>query len=123
VGTGLGLATSYGIVAQSGGEIDVESEPDRGRTFTVYLPREAAPESGIEPVLADTTRPAAHAPGGTVLVVENEEPVRRLMSVQLTAAGYEVLVAANGAEALELAGKHAPDILVTDLVMPGMNAR
>ena len=121
VGTGLGLATSYGIVAQSGGAIDVESEPDRGSTFTVYLPREAPQESGTEPVLAHTPRAAAQAPGGTVLVVEDEEPVRRLMSVQLTAAGYEVLVAANGAEALELADKHAFDILVTDLVMPGMN--
>ena len=118
-GTGLGLATVYGIVRQSGGHIRVSTRLHEGTTFTVYLPR-AAGEAESE----DSTE----TPGGstrgteTVLVVEDEEAVRVLSRRVLKARGYHVLDAAGAAEALELTdqGQRRIDLLVTDVVMPGM---
>ncbi|MDE2292717.1 MAG: hybrid sensor histidine kinase/response regulator, partial [Elusimicrobia bacterium] len=98
-GTGLGLAMVYGIVAQAGGEIEVESEPGRGTAVHIRLPLAAAPESR-----AAVPEPAAGAaPRGTesVLLVEDEEAVRGLAARALRQAGYEVLCAGHGAEALE----------------------
>ncbi len=121
-GTGLGLATVYGIVKQSGGDVTVESESGKGATFTVVLPSQPAPlrrgVSGISP---------GAVPRGTetVLVVEDEDAVRRIVQVALESAGYRVVQARNGPEALDAARKHAGtiDLVVTDVVMPGMSGR
>jgi len=118
-GTGLGLATVYGIVKQSGGFIYVESAPGSGATFDVFLPPVAA-ESRQEPGAS-----AAPLPGGTetILVVEDELPVRRLACRVLAARGYEILAAGSGDEALRVAASYEGAIhcLVTDVVMPGMS--
>jgi PAS domain S-box-containing protein len=121
-GTGLGLATVYGIVKQSGGHIFVYSEPGIGTTFKVYLPRveQAADAPQSQPHFEEKA-----AVTETVLVVEDEEAVRRLTHMFLQQRGYRVLEATNGAEALQVAARHAGPIhlLVTDMVMPGMRGR
>jgi two-component system cell cycle sensor histidine kinase/response regulator CckA len=119
-GTGLGLATVYGIVRQSGGQIQVASRPGEGSTFTVYLPRlEAGGRIG-----AAAPDPPPPVPGGneTVLVVEDEDAVRHLVCRVLRAKGYRVLEAAHGEAAVALSAATAEpiDLLVTDMVMPGM---
>ena len=122
-GTGLGLSTVYGIVKQSGGSIQVQSEPGRGTTFEVYLPRldqpvEPARKSGIAP---------AEAPQGseTVLLVEDEEAVRRLTQAVLSRNGYNVLLAKDGEEALQAIHQHDGRIqlLLTDVVLPRTGGR
>jgi len=121
-GTGLGLATVYGIIRQHGGDVTVESEPDRGSTFRVYLPRASEGASTDE-----RTGQSAETPGGkeTILVVEDDESVRRLTCSVLRAHGYTVLAADGGQSALALMGvEQAPvHLLLTDVVMPGINAR
>jgi len=121
-GTGLGLATVYGIVRQSDGHITVDSAPGLGATFRIYLPRTDEP---AERVLAPA--PAAVLVGGTetVLLAEDEHLVRLLARKVLEQAGYKVLVAAGGAEALQIAELYDGPIhlLVTDVVMPEMSGR
>jgi two-component system cell cycle sensor histidine kinase/response regulator CckA len=119
-GTGLGLATAFGIVKQSGGDIGVESEPGRGTTFTIYLPRAQAPVLALAP----PERPVL-AGGGpeTILLVEDEEVVRVLEREVLERHGYTVLEADRPEHAIALARTHEGviDLLLTDVVMPGMS--
>ncbi len=119
-GTGLGLSTVHGIVTQSGGSIWVYSEPGRGTTFKVYLPREL--ESSVVP---PSERPPTSVRTGTetILVVEDEKALRRVARRILGAAGYTVLTAAGGPEAIAICAQHGDDIhlLLTDMVMPSMS--
>jgi CheY-like chemotaxis protein len=120
-GTGLGLSTVYGIVAQSGGHVRVYSEPGQGSTFRIHLPPVADERETAAPAAAP---PPAHG-HETVLLVEDEEMVRRVAREILEFQGYTVLVASNGEEAAQTAAQHggAIDLLVTDVVMPGMSGR
>ena len=124
-GTGLGLATVYGIVKQSGGYLSVETELGAGSAFTIYLRRvmgtfAAIPVPQPSPPPEPTAEPAATA---TVLVVEDEEVVRSLVHQVLEADGYRVLVADDGEEAVAIAGANEIQLLVTDLSMPRLGGR
>ncbi len=120
-GTGLGLATVFGIVKQSGGHIKVESKPSRGSTFRIFLPRAAKESQRAE------AGPASSAPlpkgSETILVAEDEAALRTMTREMLTRAGYAVIEASGGEEALSLAGSHPGwiHLLLTDVVMPGMS--
>jgi len=124
-GTGLGLATVYGIIEQSGGGVAVRSTPGEGATFRVYLPR-----IEVATPIRRSEAPAITSCRGTerILVVEDDVPVRGLVLSILTAAGYTVITAATGDEALraceDAAREGRPiDALLTDVIMPGMNGR
>ena len=121
-GTGLGLATIYGIVNQNNGSINVYSEPDQGSTFKIYLPRLVTEENADKAVPEKNT-----AAGGTetILLVEDEPTILRMAQMMLERKGYSVLSAATPAEAIDLAKAHADKIhlLMSDVVMPEMNGR
>ena len=119
-GTGLGLATVYGIVEQSGGVIEVESEPGKGSMFRVWL-AQAGAESPEAPIaVSRTMRPVS---GEIVLLTEDESNIRKALAEYLESIGLEVLQAEDGVDALEVAADHKGkiDLLVTDLVMPRMS--
>ncbi len=117
-GTGLGLSTVEGITIQSGGAMSLESRLGEGTSVRIYLPQaveDAAPELTLAPA-------APFAPGGSlVLLVDDEDPVRKVVSEMLKRSGHTVLEARNGNEGLELARSHPIDLLITDIVMPVMS--
>lgn len=121
-GTGLGLATVYGVVKQSGGYVWVYSEPGRGATFKIYLPRIDEPNVPNARDLLASTRSIARG-SETVLLVEDEKEVRQLTREYLETCGYSVLEAEDGRHALDRAAGHPAtiDLLMTDVVMPGMS--
>jgi two-component system cell cycle sensor histidine kinase/response regulator CckA len=116
-GTGLGLSTVDGIVSQSGGFIHVESELGEGATFTVYLPAVSGPANAVPLAPPEPARSGSE----TILLVEDEEIVRTLIQRMLEEAGYRVLIAANGHDALTLAEAANFDLVLTDVVMPHMS--
>jgi len=121
-GTGLGLATVYGIIKQNSGFVDVHSEPGQGTSFRIYMPRTETPIS---------EKPQIHEPrkdlngNETILLVEDEESILELGKAILARHGYKVLTARNAPEALDLAERHPDriDLLITDVVMPGVNGK
>jgi len=121
-GTGLGLSTVYGIIKQSGGYVLVQSEPGQGTTFRIYLPRV---EDALEPVGTLGTSSSQNGGSETVLLVEDEESVRQLVRETLESKGYKVLEADNGEAALRIVSNYSDkiDMLITDVVMPGMSGR
>ncbi len=123
-GTGLGLSTVYGIIKQSEGYIWVYSEPGRGTTFKIYLPRVDATLQ-LEPLPAATLPDPSGRGRETILLVEDEETLRRLTRQSLENQGYSVIDAADGAAAIRLSQAHQGPIhlLLTDVIMPGMNGR
>ena len=121
MGTGLGLATVYGIVNQSGGTVSALSEPGRGSTFTVQLP--CADSSAQLPLPRPGPAVLSGWRTGTILVVEDDAGVRRFASRALEAAGYSVVTAPDGAAAIETARNMTLKLLITDVVMPGLSGR
>jgi PAS domain S-box-containing protein len=121
-GTGLGLATVYGIVKQTGGDIWVYSEPGQGTTFKLYFPTVKEP---LAEASGGEVMPTKQSGGETVLVVEDETAVRELTVRILQQLGYTILTASSGAEALEISQTHGGhiDLLLTDVVMPNMSGR
>jgi CheY-like chemotaxis protein len=120
-GTGLGLATVYGIVRQNEGFLLVESEPGEGSTFRIYLPRHHGAEERSSPEGVE----AARGQGETLLLVEDEAAILHLGTRMLEGLGYRVLAARTPAEAIELAEREKGTVrlVLTDVIMPGMNGR
>src|SRR5262249_10828280 len=122
-GTGLGLATVYGIVKQSGGFIWVYSELGKGTSFKIYLPR--VDEKQTQP--GAPNKPVAEIPAGTetILLTEDEQDVREIAREFLESGGYKVIEAQNGKDAIQLAAQHGDkiDLLLTDMVMPGITGQ
>jgi two-component system cell cycle sensor histidine kinase/response regulator CckA len=121
-GTGLGLATVYGVVKQSNGYITVESEKGKGALFKIYLPRIEQP---VATKCESSQGPLTVRGCETILLVEDAEPLRKLAHMFLRDNGYQVLTAADGSEAQQVAAQHPGHIhlLLTDVVMPGINGR
>jgi len=121
-GTGLGLATVYGIVTQSGGEVHLHSQPNKGTTFRLFFPALATAAESV-PAVAETS--AAPRGDETVLIVEDDASLRALAARVLEASGYKVLLARNGVEALALCAGYDGkiDLVASDVVMPEMSGR
>ncbi len=121
-GTGLGLATVYGIVKQNNGFVYVYSEPGKGTTFKIYLPRHTLQIAKVE---EEDVKTLQRGQGETVLVVEDEKSILKMTSIILTDLGYKVLAASSPTEAITLAHEHTQEIylLLTDVIMPEMNGK
>lgn len=120
-GTGLGLSSVYGIVKQSGGHITIYSQPGIGSTFKVFFPASSAAAVPCRPANEEEEMPGGSE---TVLLCEDDESVRRLSMDILSSKGYNIITAASGMDAMELAENSGPlDLLITDVVMPGMNGK
>lgn len=121
-GTGLGLATVFGIVKQNNGFINLYSEPGQGATFKIYIPRHAGESAGTP---AEPLDEPPHGRGETILLVEDEPVLLEMTGAMLESLGYSVLAAGAPGEAIRLAETHPGkiDLLITDVVMPGMNGR
>jgi two-component system NtrC family sensor kinase len=119
-GTGLGLSQVYGFVKQSGGHVKIYSEPGEGTTVKLYLPRCRGAEAIGKPARGE---PIAGRPGERILVAEDDDDVRQYVATSLQELGYEVFVAQNGDGALKMLDQHAVNLLLTDVIMPGMNGR
>ncbi|HET9784622.1 MAG TPA: response regulator, partial [Terriglobales bacterium] len=117
-GTGLGLATVHGIVKENGGSIAAYSELGHGTSMKVYLPRQGAPADAA----ADRSIEVARG-SETILLVEDEDAVRRVVSEILSTQGYQVVAASRPTQAVELARRQRPDLVITDVVMPEMDGR
>jgi CheY-like chemotaxis protein len=121
-GTGLGLSTVYGIVQKCGGAITVKSHPGIGTSFSLFFPRA---ESDLEPSahLSDLPPASTHQGTETVLVVEDDDDLREVVRRHLEAAGYTILIAADGLQAFQLSELHEGpiELLLTDVIMPHMN--
>jgi CheY-like chemotaxis protein len=117
-GTGLGLATVYGIVKQNNGSISAVSELGKGTTFTIYMPRHVASRVDGPPEAVVTKPRGGHE---TVLLVEDEKPLLNLGKSMLERQGYSVLIAQTPSQAIRMAANHSISLLVTDVVMPEMN--
>lgn len=124
-GTGLGLATAYGIIRQHGGNISVATEPGKGASFRILLPAVEGEEQTAESSFASESIEEQPRTAETLLLVEDEDLVRRALVEILRLSGYHVLEAAGGAQALEISDGYDGDIplMITDLIMPGMNGR
>jgi two-component system cell cycle sensor histidine kinase/response regulator CckA len=120
-GTGLGLSTSYGIIKQSGGEIWVDSKLGDGTSFWIYLPTVEQPPDALDVALESPLLRGTE----TILLVEDEEGVRRVLETMLKRHGYQVLSSGSSADALALGARHTGEIhlLITDVIMPGMSGR
>jgi len=116
-GTGLGLSMVYGFVKQSGGHIKIYSEPGQGTTVRIYLPRFRGPAEAVDEMHSDSVELTGHE---TILVVEDDAPLRQYVVSELERLGYRVLQAPNGMEALQIIrSDETIDLLFTDVVMPG----
>lgn len=122
-GSGLGLATVYGIIKQNNGFIDIDSEPGLGTTFTIFLPRHKGRQA--EPAQKQTQEMQLSGGGESILVVEDEPMNLDICKTMLESLGYQVIASANPEDALAIAGRHDGEIhlLITDVVMPGINGR
>jgi CheY-like chemotaxis protein len=122
-GYGLGLSTVYGIIKQSGGYITVQSEPQAGSTFDIYLPVVAGTRA--VPVPAEEPKIADHSGNETILLVDDEEDLRNATCEYLEGCGYHVLTAGDGREAIAVSDAYdgAIALLISDIVMPKMNGR
>jgi len=124
-GTGMGLSTIVGIMHQHGGHVNVYSEVGHGSTFKVYLPAAGVEAVKVERAALKDDKEIKTGAGETILVVDDNSPVRQILERMLTISGYQVVLAQNGREALDLftSADREIDLVISDVIMPGMNGR
>ena len=120
-GTGLGLSQVYGMVSGAGGAVDIRSIKGRGTRVDLYFPRDQREQVEAGDALSSGQRPQIKRPGGNILVVDDEPVLRELEETVLGAAGYQVITAGNGREALHLLETETVDMVLSDIIMPEMD--